>query len=110
MTQQNINEGKGLAIVSYLAIIGIIIAYFLNNDKKNPFTSFHIRQSLGLWLMFHLLGFVASSFDSWGVSSGFYLFFCVLFIYGLISAISGKAQTVPLIGELFQKWFKNLGN
>ena len=110
MTQQDIEKGKGLAIVSYLAIIGIIIAYFLNNDKKNPFTSFHIRQSIGLWLMFHLLGFVASSFDSWGASTGFYLFFCVLFIYGLISAIAGKAQTVPLLGELFQKWFKNIGN
>jgi hypothetical protein len=32
MTQQDIKEGKGLAIISYLALIGIIIAYFLNND------------------------------------------------------------------------------
>ena len=39
MTQQDIDEGKGLAIVSYLAIIGIIIAYFMNSDKKNPFTN-----------------------------------------------------------------------
>ncbi len=109
MTKQDIKDGKGIAIVSYLAIIGIIIAYFLNNDKKNPFTSFHIRQSIGLWLMFHLLGFVATSFDSWGVTSGFYLFFCVLFIYGLIGAISGKAQTIPILGELFQKWFSNIG-
>ncbi|WP_298236719.1 hypothetical protein [uncultured Algibacter sp.] len=109
MTQQDIDEGKGLAIVSYLAIIGIIIAYFMNSDKKNLFTNFHIRQSLGLWLMFHLLGFVATSFDSWGVSSGFYIFFSVLFIYGLIGAISGKPQTVPLLGDLFQKWFANIG-
>lgn len=109
MNQQEIDSGRGLAIVSYLAIIGIIVAYFLNNDKKNAFTSFHLRQSIGLWLMFHLLGFVASSFDSWGVTSGFYLFFCILFIYGLINAISGKTQTVPLLGELFQKWFANIG-
>ncbi|APY09815.1 hypothetical protein BWZ22_00500 [Seonamhaeicola sp. S2-3] len=109
MTQQDIKEGKGLAIVSYLALIGIIIAYFLNNDKNNPFTAFHLRQSIGLWLMFHLLGFVVSGFDNWGVTSGFYLFFCVLFIYGLINAIMGKAQTVPILGELFQKWFSNIG-
>ena len=109
MTNQDISEGKGLAIVSYLAVIGIIIAYFMNNDKKNPFTSFHIRQSIGLWLMFHLLGFVASSFDSWSVSSAFYIFFSVLFIYGLIGAIGGKAQTVPLLGEQFQKWFSGIG-
>ena len=109
MTQQEIDEGKGLAIVSYLAIIGIIIAYFLNNDKKNEFTNFHLRQSIGLWLMFHLLGLVVGSFDSWGATSGFYLFFCVLFVYGFISAVSGKVQTVPLLGELFQKWFANIG-
>lgn len=110
MNDQIISEGKGLAIISYLGIIGIIIAYFMNNDKKNPFTSFHLRQSLGLWLMFHLLGFVASSFDSWSVSSGFYLFFAILLIYGLINAIGGKTQTVPLVGELFQKWFSNIGS
>ncbi|MFD1613998.1 hypothetical protein [Gelatiniphilus marinus] len=109
MTQQEVSEGKGLAVVSYLAIVGIIIAYFLNNDKKNPFTSFHLRQSIGLWIMFHLLGFVASSFDNWGISTGFYLFFCALFIYGLIGAIGGKIQPVPILGELFQKWFKGIG-
>jgi len=109
MTQQEIEEGKGLAIVSYLTLIGIIISYFLNNDKKNAFISFHLRQSIGLWLMFHLLGFVASSFDSWGVTSGFYLFFCILFIYGLIGAIGSKTQPVPMLGEFFQKWFANIG-
>ena len=109
MTQQDINEGKGLAIISYLSIIGTIIAYFLNNDKKNVFTSFHVRQALGLWLMFPVLGFVTSSFNSWLVTFGFYMFFGVLFIFGFINAIGGKAQTVPLVGELFQKWFANLG-
>ena len=108
MTQHDIEQGKGLAIISYLAIIGIIIAYFMNNDKKNPFIGFHLRQSIGLWLMFHILGFVASSFDNWGVSTGFYLFFCVLFIYGLIGAMRGKTQAVPVLGELFQKWFTNI--
>ena len=57
MTQQDIKDGKGLSIISYLGIIGIIIAYFMNNDKKNPFISFNVRQSLGLWIMFHLFAF-----------------------------------------------------
>ena len=35
MTEQEIEDGKGLAIISYLTIIGTIIAYFMNNDKKN---------------------------------------------------------------------------
>ncbi|QFZ55668.1 hypothetical protein FEZ18_13105 [Oceanihabitans sp. IOP_32] len=110
MTQQEVSEGKGLAIVSYFAIIGVIIAYFLNNDKKNPFINFHIRQSMGLWIMFHLLGFVATSFDNWGVTGGFYLCFSILFLYAIIGAISGKTQTIPFLGNLFQKWFSNIGN
>jgi uncharacterized membrane protein len=110
MTQQDVDDGKGLAIISYLTIIGTIIAYFMNNDKKSEFTSFHVRQSLGLWLTYFLVGYIlVSPFNSWFITFGFWIFFGVLFIYGLINAISGKTQTVPLLGELFQKWFSSLG-
>lgn len=109
MTQQDIQDGKGLSVVGYLGIIGIIIAYFMNNDKKNPFISFNVRQSLGLWIMFHLFAFVATSFDSWMVTSAFYLCFAILIIYALINAVSGKVQTVPLVGDFFQRIFSNVG-
>ncbi len=109
MTQQDIEDGKGLAIISYLTIIGTIIAYFMNNDKKNPYTSFHVRQSLGLWATYFVLAWVVSAANSWYATLSFWVFFSVLFIYGLINAIGGKAQTVPLLGELFQKWFANIG-
>lgn len=110
MANQNVEEGKGIAIISYLSIVGTIIAYFLNNDKKNSFASFHIRQALGLWIMFPLLGFVTSYFDSWFATFGFYMFFGVLFIYGFINAIGGKEQEVPLVGAFFQKLFASIGN
>ena len=109
MTQQDIEQGKGLAIISYLTIIGTIIAYFMNNDKKNIFTSFHVRQALGLWLTYFILAWVVSAVNSWFATLGFWIFFGVLFIFGFINAIGGKAQSVPLVGELFQKWFANLG-
>lgn len=110
MTQQDINEGKGLAIVSYITIIGTIIAFFMNNDKKNPFTSFHVRQALGLWLTYFILAWVVSAVNSWFATIGFWVFFSILFIYAFVNALSGKAQTVPLLGEQFQKWFKSIGN
>ncbi|WP_248723398.1 hypothetical protein [Seonamhaeicola sp. ML3] len=111
MNQQDIERGKKNAIISYITIFGVIIAYFLNNEphKKSEFASFHIRQSLGLWLTFWALGYIVGSFDSWLVSSSFYLFFIVLLIYGLSSAIMGKIQIVPLVGNLYQKLFSNLG-
>lgn len=112
MTEQDINKGRQNAIISYITIIGVIIAYYLNNedDKKSTFASFHIRQSLGLWLTFFALGYIIGSFNSWLITSSFYLFFAVLFIYGFTNAIGRKAQTVPLVGNLYQRIFSNLGS
>ena len=109
MTNQTILDGRTHAIVSYLTIIGTIIAYFLNIDKKNEFASFHIRQALGLWLTFFALGYVVSIFDTWLITFAFWLFFGVLFIYGFINAVAGKPQTVPFLGELYQKIFSSIG-
>ncbi|MGB5418114.1 hypothetical protein [Algibacter sp.] len=112
MTEQDIEKGRQNAIISYITIFGVIIAYYLNNeeDKKSAFASFHIRQSLGLWLTFFALGYIIGSFNSWLITSSFYLFFAVLFIYGFSNAIGRKAETVPLVGNLYQRIFSNLGN
>ena len=110
MTEKTITEGKSNAIISYCTIIGTIVAFYLNNDKKNEFAAFHISQALGLWLTFFVLGYVISAFDSWLITFCFYMFFGVLFIYGFINALAGKPQTVPLIGDFFQKLFANIGN
>ena len=110
MTEKTITEGKSNAIISYCTIIGTIVAFYLNNDKKNEFAAFHIRQALGLWLTFFVLGYVISAFDSWLITFCFWMFFGVLFIYGFINALAGKPQTVPLIGDFFQKLFANIGN
>ena len=109
MTEQTVKEGKKLAIIAYITIFGPIIAYFLNNDKKNDFSSFHIRQGLGLWIMFLMLGRVINSFDSWPITISFWVFFGALFFYGISSAVSGKTQQVPLVGAFFQKLFSNIG-
>lgn len=111
MDTQDIEKGRNNAIISYITIIGVIIAYYMNNepDKQSYFASFHIRQSLGLWLTFWALGYIIGSFDSWLVTSSFYLFFAVLFIYGFSNAIGKKAQAVPLVGAFYQKIFSNLG-
>lgn len=47
-TSSSVSDGKVTAIISYLTLIGLIIAFFINLSKKNAFASFHIRQMLGL--------------------------------------------------------------
>ncbi|MFL9843306.1 DUF4870 domain-containing protein [Flavobacterium rhizosphaerae] len=103
-----VEEGKTHAIISYLTFIGAIIALILNNERKNDFASFHIRQALGLICLFIALGYPVGYFDSWMVSSAFYLFFFILWIYGFIGAVSGQKNLIPVLGPLFQKVFKSL--
>ena len=91
-------------------IIGTIVAFYLNNDKKNEFTSFHLRQALGLWLTFFALGYIVGGFDSWMVTLSWYVFFGVLFSYGLITAVTGRTNPTPILGEFYQKLFKSVGH
>lgn len=98
-------EGKTNAIIGYITLFGTVIAIILNMDKQNPFARFHIRQAFGINLTFFLLGTIAGFFNSWGVSSAFYIFITVLWVYGFITMLQEKCSPVPLIGPYFQKWF-----
>ena len=101
-------EGKKIAIISYITIFGAVIAMVMNNEKKHHFASFHIRQSLGVILTFFALGYPVGTFDSWMVTGPFYIFFFVLWLYGFLGALQGKMNLIPLLGNLFQKIFKGL--
>lgn len=101
-------DGRAAATVAYLTIVGTIIAYFMNNDSKNPFAGFHIRQALGVHITFYMLGLIISWFDSWFISIGFYIFILVLWGYGIIGALQGEKNKVPLLGNHFQNWFSTI--
>ena len=105
----DIEKGKNAAIVSYITIIGSVIAIFMNQDEnKSEFASFHIRQGLGIFLTFFLLGYPIGYFTSWMVTSAFWLFIFILWIYGFLGALSGEKKLVPLVGEFYQNLFKSL--
>jgi uncharacterized membrane protein len=103
------SEGKNIAIISYLTIIGLIIAYVMNNDKKDAFASYHIKQSTGLALTGLALGVVGMiPILGWLVSIlGFFLML-YMWIMGLMNAINNKEIPVPILGEKYKEWFKNL--
>jgi uncharacterized membrane protein len=104
----DLEKGKTNAIIAYLTIIGTIIAMVQNSSVKNDFASFHIRQALGTILLFFALGYPVSGFDSWAVTSGFYIFFFILWIFGFLGAIQGQKNLTPIVGPFFQKIFKTL--
>ncbi len=101
-------KGKTAAIVAYLTIIGTIIAYFMNNDTKNSFASFHIRQALGIHITYFLLGAFVNIFDSLMITYAFWIFIIILWGYGLMTAIQGEQKEVPFLGNKFQNWFSTI--
>ena len=107
MENQTVNEGKTAAIISYLWWIGFIIAFLMNNSKRNIFTGFHLRQSLGINLLSLVASLVSgyvSGTAGWIIGVGAFVFW----IIGLIGAIQGEEKRVPLLGDQFQDWFKGV--
>ena len=109
MNKNTVEDGKTMALVAYLTLIGTLVAFFLNQEKRNDFVTFHVRQALGLGLLYIAIGYIVSSLDSLMVSMSFWIFFSVLFLYGIFGAITGKANKIPLLGDLFQNLFKSIG-
>lgn len=50
--------GKDIALISYITLFGLVIAFVMNNEKKHEFAKFHIRQSLGIVLSAFALGVI----------------------------------------------------
>lgn len=108
MNNQTVQDGKMMAIISYITVIGTLIAFIMNQNKQNPFTSFHIRQAIGIFLLGLITNFLHryTNFGTIDVILAIGVF--ILWIIGLIGAIQGEEKTVPLLGEQFQEWFRNI--
>ncbi len=108
MDKETIEQGKSIAITSYILIVGVLIAMSMKSEDKNQFAAFHIRQGLGLTLTFIILGVSISSFESIYVAAPMWIFISVLTIYGIFTAAKGETTPLPLLGKLFQKVFKSI--
>jgi len=94
-------DGKNVAIIAHLTLIGWVIALIMNNGNKTELGSFYIRQVLGI-IILALLSWIPLL----GWIIGFVCF--IMWIISLISAINGEKKPVFLLGGQFQDWFKSL--
>jgi uncharacterized membrane protein len=108
MNNQTDSEGRTIAIISYLTFIGTIIAFIMNQNKPSYLAAFHIRQSIGLIFLGLIISFISRfSFFDW-LDSLLWLGVFALWIIGFIGAIQGEEKKIPLLGDQFQEWFKNI--
>lgn len=108
-------EDKTVAILSYLTLIGFIAALIIHSNKKTSLGSFHLRQTLGIFLT--VIAFSIGQFVlliipilGWLAAVAIWAGIFIGWVMGLISAIKGEAKPLPFIGPLYQKWFGNTFN
>lgn len=102
-------EAKRIAIISYITIIGMVIAFVMNNEKKHDFASFHIRQSIGLCVTGLMLGLVGMVPILGWIINLFGIFVLVyMWIVALVNALNGKEKPAPFLGEKYKEWFKGI--
>jgi hypothetical protein len=122
------DNGKNVGIISYITIIGWLIAYFgMHQSNKTELGSYQLRQTL----LLHIVSFVVSwilgmifaaiffsSVAGGGFAGGWFsivglnwiirLVFIVLWLIGFIGAINGEKKPIPFIGDRAQTLFKGI--
>ena len=107
------SEDRTVAILTYVTIIGFIIAIVMHSSKKTTLGAFHLRQGLGLFvtglviwipcIIISLIPFVNFLMILVWPVVGISLF--VFWIMGLVAAVNGQQKPMPVVGEYYQKWF-----
>jgi uncharacterized membrane protein len=105
----NNEQDNSIAIISYLTLIGLVIAFVMNNEKKQPFARYHIRQSLGLNVTGIALGLVnVIPILGWIISIIGVFVLIYMNIMGIINAVNRKEKPLPILGKQYEEWFKSV--
>lgn len=101
ITRADIEKNKTWALISYITLIGLIIA-LVGDGKESPFVRFHINQSLCLMIFAFAGSFISGIIPivGWlllGPIVG--LLTIILAIMGIINASQGQVKRLPIIGN-----------
>lgn len=112
------DPGKTVAIISYITLIGLIIAFVMHSEQRNKseLGVFHLRQALGIYLtsfsmMIASFILVFIPFIGWMIAILINLCYIGIFIFwilGLIGAVNGERKAVPLLGAFYQNVLKDI--
>lgn len=105
-------SNKTMAIVSYITIIGWIIAYmeYKKSADRSPLVNYHLGQALGLFITSVVLSvamtIVVMIIPTLGLLySAVSVLYLVLLLMGIIAASNEAMKPVPVVGRLFEGKF-----
>ena len=114
------DNGKNVGIVSYLTIVGWLIAYFgMHQNNKTSLGSYQLRQTLLLHIASAVVHYALQAIllHIW-LSGGFFslysllwlvnIAFFILWLIGFIGAVNGEKKTIPIFGEWAQTMFSGI--
>mgnify|MGYP004715538467 FL=1 len=106
-------DNKTLSIVSYITLIGWLIAYFKGKDNADSLLKYHLRQGLGLFivsLVFNaILSIVVIIIPALSFLGYIGLAVRLLIIIGIINASNEVQKPLPIIGKMFESKFDFIG-
>lgn len=81
----------------------------MHSSKKTALGTYHLRQSLGLYLTAICASLVLACipFVGWMLIPFLTLGVVVMAIIGLVAALNGEQKPLPLLGDKYAQWFAN---
>ncbi len=121
------DEGKTVATIAYLTLIGFIIALIQHGSNKTKLGAYHLRQVVGfmvtgvglaILLLLIALPMFSMSYRSMANYASFisivsfivWIGLLVCIIISFVNAINGREKPAPIFGKLYEKWFSNMFN
>jgi len=108
-------SNKTLAIISYITIIGWVIAFIQNNDKnpKDELVTYHLKQSFGFFILAIAVN-LATTIIVAIVPLLFFLnyvglLFLTLWVFAIINAVNEQKEPIPIVGPMFENKFAFIG-
>jgi uncharacterized membrane protein len=100
------NNGKVVAIIAYVTIIGLVASLVMNSKNATSLGRFHIRQSIGITVTAMVAG-ILRFIPMVGtiLLSVIGIVILVSLILGILGALKGEEKELPFVGHLYQKWF-----
>jgi uncharacterized membrane protein len=102
-------SNKTLSIISYITLIGWVVAFIKGKETPDPLVKYHLKQAFGIMIVSIILNVVFSIIAhivpalSFLSLAGLAVF--VFWIIGIINAANGVEKPVPVIGKMFEDKF-----
>ncbi|MCF0191457.1 MAG: hypothetical protein HUJ96_09370 [Marinilabiliaceae bacterium] len=97
-----------ISMASYVTPAGWIVAFALRliSNTYDKFSTFHLRQSLGLNILFVLLWVIFDKIGNWYLSQTASVIYIGCIIMGVTGAANSILRYQPLLGKIYNRLFR----